>query len=554
MDKKTLDDICRIYEVNEEQARAMDVFNNTALKAGAGSGKTRVLTKRYLRILKEIPGAKIDEIVAITFTNKAAAEMKDRIRRELRLSLSAANIDTIHGFCGKLLREYFHVADLDPYFTVMEAADSETVLAEIAEKVILEYLADEGNAVVANDVMAEYSTGLFTSGRLRDEIIRIYLSVRAKGVDTGMISRENPSPVQKLAIDVVKRLDRVYTELKEDRNMLDFNDLEILTNKLLDVDDVRKRCFNRFRYFLVDEFQDVNPLQKDILYKLVTDKNGNIPAGRLFIVGDHKQSIYGFRGTDYHIFNEVCDDIKKNGLVEELSSCYRSTVNIVSTVNSIFRHLINPYEKLRAVPEREAGPQVEVITWDESILPDTAGERWKNVKGLLAKDVDRDELLAALNMEISFAGHDKKDLQGDIISARIKSLLKEGFDYGDIAILLRSRTGLKAIENSLSNENIPFCVLGGIGFWDRQEITDITALYKILFDPADLVSLLTVLRSPIFCLSDDVIFALMGIYNSAEQKSIPEALAALEGSLCDEDKKLVRRTRAILRNYGDSQV
>ena len=200
----------------------------------------------------------------------------------------------------------------------------------------------------------------------------------------------------------------------------------------------------------MDEFQDVNPLQKKILDHLIWEQ-GKIPEGRLFIVGDHKQSIYGFRGSDYRVFEEACSEVLGCGKVEFLNNCYRSTKNIIGAVNSIFSQLLSPYEKLQYPGQGDSdGRKVELITWEKGLSKENKPKtRWDLAKNLLLSEDMKEELKCALEAEyedIAVAG--KKDYQGDVIAGVIQKLTVEDFLYRDIAILLRSRTSLSEIENS----------------------------------------------------------------------------------------------------------
>lgn len=571
-----IDDVCNIYDVNLEQAEALDIGKNIALKAGAGSGKTRVLTKRFLRLLVEVPDITIDKIVAITFTRKAAAQMKEKVRSEIstriskandskeknrwkniRMELTSANIDTIHGFCGRMLKDNFEIMGLDPMFNIIEDADSDTKLVEIGDEVINEYIEESGNGEIVGTVLSAYSSSLVASGTLRDGLIALYKSIRGKGADIYEIERLMDARVangdakhllEKMAIKLLKSFDERYMEFKAKENFLDFNDLEILTDKLLDREDIREKYFERYRYFLVDEFQDVNPLQQRILYKLVM-KNGVIPYGKLFIVGDRKQSIYRFRDTDYRIFDDTCSIVEKCGEVKKLQCCYRSTKSIIDTVNNIFKELIDPYDKLNIPPTGcKPGEKVELITWKNADVTDEKKKRWEEVKKLLPDDEKYNELKEKLRLKTDAKGSiSKHDYQGDIIAGRILKIKESGTDYSKIAILMRSRTSLRAIENSLSKFDIPYCILGGIGFWERQEIIDIISLYKVVFNSDDMVSVLTVLRSPIFGFSDDMIFQFTNLYRFNKQAGIISALKALSQKLQGEDRSIVERAVSILR-------
>ena len=170
---KQAEDIAFKFAVNDEQALALDFRENTALRASAGSGKTRVLTKRFVRILLEETDADLDDIIAITFTRKAATEMKDRIRRELavwlktppyqddrrladfRLRMSEARIDTIHGFLGKLIRRHFQVLGIDPDFTILEEVDTNVLISRFIDASI--------NAIFADPSQKDHLTACLTS-------------------------------------------------------------------------------------------------------------------------------------------------------------------------------------------------------------------------------------------------------------------------------------------------------------------------------------------------------------------------------------------------------
>lgn len=565
-----LKDLCEIYGVNEEQAKALDININTALRAGAGSGKTRVLTKRFVRCLLENPTWTLDNIVAITFTRKAATEMKDRVRRELsdriskidnagekkrlsniKMQITNANIDTIHSFCGKILRDHFAFLGLDPDFNIMEEVDKSVLLSEIADDVILSFIENEKNQVIVRYIAENFSTDFFT-GKLKPGILSAFQAMREKGIDAGSFACnfesdiENADPVKVLestALILINDLDKEYKVYKEKENLMDFNDMEILSERLLRNGDIRASYFCRFETIMVDEFQDVNPLQKKILDHMILEQ-GKIPEGRLFIVGDHKQSIYGFRGSDYRVFEEACSEVSGCGKVEFLNNCYRSTNNIIGAVNSIFSQLLSPYEKLHYPGQEDSdGRKVELITWEKGLLKENKPKtRWDSAKNLLLSEDLKEELKSALEAEyedIAVAG--KKDYQGDVIAGVVQRLTAEDFLYRDIAILLRSRTSLSEIENSLTKNGIPYCVLGGIGFWDRQEVGDILSLYKLVFSPDDRLALFTVLRSPIFGFSDDLLLALSIFTRKQKIKNLNELMAAFTEIVSDDNKWMVKR-------------
>lgn len=551
-------------DLSQEQSKALDISKNVALRAGAGSGKTRVLTKRYIKLLNDVADIKIDDIVAITFTRKAAAEMKERIRKEIeslckldkdskkwtafRDSLIFANIDTIHGFCEKMIRDNFAEASVDPMFSIMDEADVSTAVKKIAEIAIDEVVNDENNKYLIKTILEKYPSKIFTGKMFQAEIVSLYFRIKEAGLSVEDIklscdSDESIKAMETLAFATLKKIDENYREFKSDKNLLDFNDLEMIALRLLSNDIIRNDYFERYKYILIDEFQDTNPIQKEIILKL-SEKDGKIPDGKLFIVGDIKQSIYGFRGTDFRIFDEFCRRIEAGGKVLNLSNCYRSTKNIISTVNEVFKNLIEPYEELKFQSFADDGPKVELITYKKDDVFNEKNERYKKIKQLLKDDANKEKLNDLL-MEDGALANSRKDFQGMIVAGRILKLVDEGFDYKDIAVLLRSRSSLKSIEGVLANCGIPYCIIGGIGFWDKREIVDIISVYKLAFDTSDEVALLTALRSPIFGFSDDDLFAFMNIYNDESADDLLEALKKFSSMFCD-DKLVIKRACNIL--------
>lgn len=526
------------YDLNEEQARALDISSSMAVKAGAGSGKTRVLTQRFMRLLLENPDMDLENIVAITFTRKAAAEMKDRIRRELskridqssdmaekkrlsdlRMRMSAANIDTIHGFCARLLRENFALLGLDPQFKVMDEAEAELALSQIADDVILKFLDQHRDSQEVRLIAQRLSVSFFTD-ELKIGVISAFKALRGKGwepkgeVDGGQSNREKQgddltSALEEVGRQLITALYEEYSRYKDTENVLDFNDLEILTLKLLQNPGVRDHCFEKFAAIMVDEFQDLNPLQKRIL-DLLVKKDGRIPPGRLFIVGDIKQSIYGFRGSDYTIFNDACKEIVESGGKEvSLKTCHRSSRTIIGFVNKVFSNILEYYEDIEPWDESQNREyQVELITWSYREQKEAdLKNRWETAKKLLGEEESNQKLESVLEEDYGtqLLTSSKDYKKAEVVGKAVKRLLSRGFKYGDIAVLLRSRTSLVQIERALTTFGIPYCILGGIGFWEAAEVIDMLSLYRLAFYPGDKLALFSALRSPIFGFSDDLL-------------------------------------------------
>ncbi|HEY4544289.1 MAG TPA: UvrD-helicase domain-containing protein, partial [Tissierellaceae bacterium] len=396
---------------NVEQVKAIKTIDeNVVVNAGAGTGKTKVLTDRYIEILENgnLPkGREVESIVAITFTNKATQEMIERIRSLIESKtdqddkwiryfrdLEKANISTIHGFCGDILRENPIEAGIDPYFEILDDVKGGRILYSTSYKVVNDYLDNNDRFIdflknqkldridsLSSDFVSLYNairTYSVTFDKIRkdtndlldsleysnldierikeitleliekftkrsklvkfsetkefndfinntiDKDVYYYLEEIVNNLGTSkkeielqneLIERINKVMLSKeleykwmynLIIDIIERIDIEYTEEKRINGYLDYDDLQILVLKLLNNKEVLMKYQNKYKYFMIDEFQDTNELQKQIFYKL-TSVNQPLDRNNLFVVGDPKQSIYRFRGADVDIFYDVME-------------------------------------------------------------------------------------------------------------------------------------------------------------------------------------------------------------------------------------------------------
>lgn len=559
MDKK-IQELMEEYGVNEEQCQSIDISRNIALHAGAGSGKTRVLTRRYIRLLKEDKSCSVDNIVAITFTEKAALEMKERIRaiveenirsaeaiedtarwKQVKDDLSTAGISTLHSFCDSIIRENYYLLGLEPDYDIIEDVDRKVILNRLSGEAINSLLEKNEKTGASQRLLALYGTSCITGGALAECLQELCSKIKEGAYDFKDVRKatednietvkdksagtldgetiENIKSTQLLVLDMAQSLEEAYGEYKRKEGLLDFNDLELYALRILENPQAREKYRERYRYFLVDEFQDTNELQRRILYHLVQeDGTGNISSKRLFIVGDHKQAIYGFRGTDYRIFRQVSEDISRNGAIKELSTCYRSFPNVVNTVNQLFSKLLDPYESLKVSPDKDKaeGPKTELIIYTPQPESDMAGDAWKKNKGILKSGTDEEEIMDFLkSINIEASPDVKADMLGNILSLRIRKLKEQGFEYRDIAVLLRTRSSLAAYEAALKRSSIPYCVMGGIGFFDKQEVVDILNTYEAIFSPESLTSVAAALRSPIFGIPDDCLYQVFKLFTES---------------------------------------
>ncbi len=316
-----------------------------------------------------------------------------------------------------------------------------------------------------------------SSKKLEDVIVKIEELV----IDATKIMESYNIRYYELIIDILKDIDDLYTEKKRDLAGLDYDDLQILVYQLLQNLEIRKFYQNKFKYIMVDEFQDTNKLQRDIFYMLAS-RDKLLDRNNFFIVGDPKQSIYGFRGGDLDVYYETIEDIKKTGgQLITLKENYRTSGPIMDFVNTLFSNImLEKYDPLN------------------SNKP--------------ALQVDQVELLENPDLEVP-PGENKsqyhKLYEADLIAKRILNLVKSGYDYGDIAILFRSANRNKIYEEALRNYNIPHYNYSGDGFYKKQEILDLINSLKAILNPKDIISNIGFLRSPMIGLSDLEIYSIL---------------------------------------------
>ena len=614
--------------LTSHQARALADTHHVSVTANAGSGKTRVLVDRYLSILLN-GRAVVGEIVALTYTEKAASELKRKIAetvaRELVLApdpvvlarlegireqLSAAEIGTIHSFCARLLREYPVEADIDAAFTVLEGLDQRLLLQESIKETFLSVLqggADSrmrdplfrtvrrlGKARVITtvermvekrglverltcagglysrpdqDILAHWKETLaasvasaLASPRLMADL-RAVLS-RATGKEShaaseefsafnsstdlvdrsvafrGMMSKmlkkdrgllksfsggveeDTDGAVDRLhdsrdllipliecilspgtdprhqmlledsrsLLDIARLATQRYDGKKRDAGQLDFEDLQLRAKHLLEHEEIRSHLSGRYRFIMVDEYQDTNQLQYDILLPLLAD----LTRGNLFIVGDPKQSIYGFRDADVEVFNRTKADILRTAGVQgevTLEESFRPLRDIVAFVNQLFEGLMMAesavgsagvaYERLVRARQNESPGRVEVLLHGDSEAAPGEGE--VIARRILAWHGSRYQVF------------DREERAHNIT-------------YRDIAVLLRSRGTLPALEQAFVRNGIPYVVTGGVGYFQTQDIFDFYNYMQFLLNPADDIALAGILRSSFFNVSDAELF------------------------------------------------
>ncbi len=644
------------------QLKALDLKRNLLVSAGAGSGKTTILVNRYLHILLENPQLNVQNVLAITFTEKAAAEMKERIFKEItrqfeinrpkqeRLfnllqQLNNVQISTIHSFCAGVLRQYAIEAQLNPSFQILKDYQTDNLLNQTFRNFFLTYqpndleekkyvtralqeyripnlrkyfrvlyrsrqillqffermiydspediLTDSQNLFVEYhqnllqpliddhefwekikllaelekagtvpsirenfenytasatnpassfgalnnliQIITKNDGGAYTSvpgGKKTwgEEGVAVYQDASQRAAEFS----ESILPIQleteKSAAEIFKGLSmlmfnllKAVEENKRFINALDFDDLQIYLLQLLQqFPDIRDQLRKQYQYILVDEFQDTDVLQSNILFLLSHNQLGELDQNRLFIVGDVKQSIFGFRNSNVRIFQEyarmitqqgsekipfsipdldnkvVVSEENRRGLIT-LSNNFRSTSNLISFYNRAFGPIFQSESE-----------------WDVDFQPlDVPGK---------PRDYHQSEIQLHLHIDQS---EDKPDMVDqeikqviDIINKLVtdekhqKTIIENDqrreipLNYGDIALLIRSRRHLPALEQSLRNAGIPYQTYKGVGFFESREIQDIYYLLRSILNPHDDFALLTVLRSEFVGLSDITLFYL----------------------------------------------
>lgn len=601
--------------LTDEQAAIVAAGDvDIAVSAGAGSGKTHVLVERYVHLLQHVG---IPEIVAVTFTEAAAAEMRQRVRREVmqrpelerhRRDVDDAVVGTTHSLCLRLLREYPVEAGLDPAADVL-ADDEAELLRQIAATEAIDEAAESGDertgalralgiwatttqlpqmlaqrdevsdafAAMPGDDAGAWAAAV--RARLDDACREVVEPLRRRTVETfadlwqvcrdrndllatkaataealfgdplagdwsdwrarayagasainlqggrGAAWDEPVADVRdllrglrdeiKLRIDATPAwndYDEVamaalpglralfedacerYRRAKAERHALDFLDLEIEAVRLLEEHPaVADACRQRFRHLMVDEAQDVSPIQERLIRRLVGEGEGR---PRLFLVGDAKQSIYAFRGADVRRFTALRDIVRQwGGNLLPLSASFRTHSMLVTHNNALFGSVFDDgaggvlMEPMSGRPsEPPEGPHLTLIPIDRG---DTDSTRRRVEAAVVASEIGR-----------------VLDEARPIWDKRLRAYRPA--EPRDVALLLRRFTNVHIFEQALDAYGIPYATPSGTGFYSRSEVVDLGNLLRWLAEPDDQIALMAVLRSPMFVLADDTLLALRG--------------------------------------------
>ncbi|MDO5410884.1 MAG: DNA helicase PcrA [Lachnospiraceae bacterium] len=411
-----------IYErLNPQQQKAVYQTEGPLLiLAGAGSGKTRTLTHRIAYLIDE-KDVNPWNILAITFTNKAAGEMRERVNSLVEFGAESIWVSTFHSTCVRILRRHIEYLGYSSSFSIYDTDDQKTLLHQVMKKLDVD------------------------QKMYKDRVVMKYISSAKDNLVTPeRFCKEAAGDFRRM------RIGEIYTEYQEQlkkNNALDFDDLIVKTVELLkDNPEVLEHYQNRFRYIMVDEYQDTNTAQFELI-RLLADRYRN-----LCVVGDDDQSIYKFRGANIHNilgFEEHFPD----ATVIRLEQNYRSTQNILNAANEVIKNNTGRKEK-RLWTENEEGRKVKLKAYD------TAMQEANQIT---------DELIAARD---------------------------RGFSYKDCAVLYRTNAQSRILEERMVNKGIPYQLVGGVNFYQRREIKDILAYLKTIDNGNDDISVARIINVP----------------------------------------------------------
>lgn len=444
------------YGLNPQQAEAViNTEGPMLIMAGAGSGKTKVLTCRVANLLQK--GVRPYRILAITFTNKAAAEMRERVNNMSGPAAKDVWLFTFHAFCARFLR--MEIDKLPGYggnFAIYDTADSQNLIKQILKEMNLDDKRFQPSGILSRISNAKNALQ-----------------------DAAAFARQAGDFYEQKVADIYSR----YEQKLQLNNALDFDDLLMLSIKLLQENkEVREKYQDRFDYLLVDEYQDTNHAQY-LLTKFLAAKHRNI-----CVVGDADQSIYGWRGADIQNILDFEKDYP-DAKVIKLEQNYRSTQIILDAAN--------------AVIENNTGRKPKNL-WTEN----------KN-----GADI------------IYFQAVDERD-EARFVIEQLQNLQRtENKKLGDMAILYRTNTQSRIFEEMLIKSGISYNMVGGLKFYERKEIKDIIAYLRVIFNPADSLSLLRIINVPKRGIGDASL-AKIQAYAAANNVSLFEAVsnaAAIDG-------------------------
>ena len=406
---------------NKQKEAVLETEGPCLIIAGAGSGKTKVLTHKIAYLIEE-KNIKPWNILAITFTNKAANEMKERITNLIGEVANDMWIGTFHSICVKILRKFIDRVGYNSDFVIFDTSDQKTLIKQCIRSLNLDDKIYTDRGVIAeisnskNEMLTPMQYKLRTNNEIRKEkIAEIY---------------------------------EIYQRRLKENNALDFDDIINLTIQILtENQDVLEYYSEKFKYVLVDEYQDTNKAQFTLI-TLLSGRHGNIT-----VVGDNDQGIYSFRGADITNILNFEKDFPGTKIIK-LEQNYRSTKAILDAANAVIKHNEKKYEK-NLWTEKEGGKRPEVAILDNEYE------------------------------------------EANFIVEQINRLKREEYyKYSDFTVLYRTNAQSRSIEDIFRRENIPYKMIGGLKFYERKEIKDAIAYLRLIHNQADNLSLQRIINEP----------------------------------------------------------
>ena len=410
-----------IQKLNDMQRQAVTTTEGPLLiAAGAGSGKTRVLTHRIAYLIEE---RQVNpwNILAITFTNKAAAEMKERVEQLVGEEAQSIWVSTFHAMCARILRREAEAIGYERNFTIIDQGEQQTLMKQVLKELNLDS----------------------TRFNYKDMLWKI-----EDAKNRGLLPMEFESEVSGYIEEIQAKVYHLYQKKLKVASAMDFNDLILLTVRLLEENELIRRFYqNKFQYIHVDEYQDTNHSQ----YRLVQLLAGQLR--NICVVGDADQSIYGWRGANMENilnFEQDYPDAK----VILLEQNYRSTQTILKAANSVIEHNVNRKEK----------------------------QLWSN---------------GAVGEKVKFYRANSDSEEAQYIVQQIYQIKQdEAYKNRDFAILYRTQAQSRSFEDKLLQANIPYKIIGGLKFYSRKEIVDTLAYLKLIDNSSDNISFNRIVNVP----------------------------------------------------------
>lgn len=528
-----------LIDLNDRQWQAVrETERHVLVSAGAGTGKTRAVVGRVLYLLGvELRGERraaplsLRDVAAITFTNAAAADLKEKLREALRAAgrpddayvVDVARFGTIHAFCGEILRAFALRAGSRPATDVLEESEGAAFAAEAVHDAVLR-AAETGTTAGLTELLGAFSVA--DVERWVTELIEDSDRLRGYG--------ERLEPRERTLVDLAGAALGLLEERLRARGAVDFDRMIVWTRDLLrDHADVRRVLQRRIKTLIVDEFQDVDPVQREIAYLLGEPATGRADTTRLMLVGDAKQSIFRFRRADVSVWREVERDFADHGhgLVVPLDENFRSVPAVLGFVDAAMGPILDqpsdgtalrdyevPYQPLVAHRHDETGPVVELIV----VPPQSDG-----------KDHRAEQV---------------RVIEAAAVARRARELHdREGVAWSDMAVLLTGWGGLATYQDALERAGAPTYALRTDKFYTRREVIDMIVALETLRDPGDNRALLGFLRSPFAGLRDDTLLAIARQTRRPywdhrrelvvhEQSLLERALGALERHVAVRDR------------------